>query len=59
MKKTTLVESLENLPEEFSLEDIIERLIILDKLEDGRKQYEEGKIFTHDQVKQKLEKWLK
>ena len=59
MKKTTLVESLENLPEEFSLEDIIERLIILDKLEDGRKQYEEGKIFTHDHVKQKLEKWLK
>jgi len=36
--KTKLKETLENFPEEFSIDDLVEKLIIIDKIEKGRKQ---------------------
>jgi predicted transcriptional regulator len=59
MKKAILMENLENLPEEFSVDDLIERLLILQKIEEGRKQANDGKILSEDEVKVKLGKWLK
>jgi hypothetical protein len=58
MRKTTVIESLNNLPDEFSIEEVIERLIIIEKIEKGRQDVLEGKINTEEQAKEKLRKWL-
>ena len=59
MKKAQLIETIEDLPEEFSVDDLIERLIILQKIEEGRKQIQEGQFYTEEEAKKKMEKWLK
>lgn len=58
MTKTTVAEAVSKMPEEFSIEDIIERLIILEKIEKGRAQVMEGKTNTEEQAREKLAKWL-
>lgn len=58
MKKAVLTETLDQLPEEFALEDLIERLILLEKIEKSRQQVREGKIYTTEEARQKLSKWL-
>lgn len=58
MKKTAVIESISKLPDEFSIDEIIERLIIIEKIDKGRQQIKEGKINTEDQAKTKLNKWL-
>lgn len=58
MRKSAVLDSISNLPEEFSIDDIIERLIIIEKIDKGRQQVKEGKINTEDQAKAKLSKWL-
>lgn len=58
MKKVTVIESIEKLPEEFSIDEVIERLIIIEKIERGRKDIKDGKINTEEQAKAKLSKWL-
>ncbi len=58
MKKVTVIESIEKLPEEFSIDEVIDRLIIIEKIERGRKDIKDGKINTEEQAKAKLSKWL-
>lgn len=58
MKKAVLTETIDQLPEEFALDELIERLILLDKIEKSRQQVREGKTHTTEEARQKLSKWL-
>lgn len=58
MRKTAVIESINNLPEEFSIEEIMERLIIIEKIEKGRQEVKDGKVNTEEQAREKLSKWL-
>lgn len=58
MKKTIVIESINKLPDEFSIDEIIERLIIIEKIEKGRQDVKDEKINTEEQAKAKLSKWL-
>ena len=58
MKKTIAIESISKLADEVSIDDILERLIIIEKIEKGRQQVVDGKINTEEQTKAKLNKWL-
>jgi hypothetical protein len=55
MRKTTVIESINKLPDEFSIDEIVERLIIIEK---GRQDVRDGKVNTEEQAKTKLSKWL-
>ncbi len=55
MKKSKVIETLDNLPEEF-----IDRIIFIDKIEKGLQDVENGKTYSLQEVKEKLnQKWLK
>ncbi|HEY9005121.1 hypothetical protein [Ohtaekwangia sp.] len=58
MKKAIVMDSISKLPDEFSIDEIIERLIIIEKIEKGRQQIKDGKVNTEEQAKAKLGKWL-
>jgi hypothetical protein len=58
MRKSTVLDSISNLPDEFSIDEVIERLIIIEKIEKGRQDVKDGKINTEEQAKGKLSKWL-
>lgn len=59
LKKTQLLETIQNMPDEFSVDDLIERLLILQKIEEGQRQIKDGKNYTEEEAKRKMEKWLK
>jgi hypothetical protein len=58
MRKSTVIESISKLPDEFSIDEIIERLIIIEKIDKGRQEVKDGKVNTEDQAKARLSKWL-
>jgi len=47
------------MPQEFELDELIERLIVLEKIEKGRKDVVSGQSYSHEEAKGKLDKWLK
>jgi hypothetical protein len=60
MKKSKVIETLGSLPEEFSTEELIERIIFIDKVEKGLQDVEDGKTYSLQEVKEKLnQKWSK
>jgi len=56
--KKHLKETIEKLPEEFSLEDLINKLILLDKIERAEKESERGETITEEELDKELKKWF-
>lgn len=50
---------LTQLPKDCSLEDIQYHLYVLQKIERGLKDAEEGRIYTQEEVEKRMAKWLK
>lgn len=57
MKKESAIDTIKELPNEFQLEDLIERLIVIEKVEQGLDQLNKGKTVTHEKVKELSRKW--
>lgn len=57
MKREKAIATIKELPPEFELEDLIEKLIFVEKVEKGLKQLEEGKTIPHERVKEVTKKW--
>jgi len=55
--KQKVIDSIEKLPENASLDDIIERIYFIHKIEVGLKQSEQGDVISHKDVLKKIEKW--
>lgn len=49
---------LTRLPEDCSLEDIQYHLYVLQKIERGLKDAEEGRVYTQEEVEKRMAKWL-
>jgi len=59
LSKEKIKKSVDELPDNFSIEELIEELILLDKIEQGRRDYTNGDVFTPNEVKEHFEKWGK
>jgi len=57
--KNEVLKTIEALPEEFSFDDVLDRLLLLDKIGTGLVQSHSGQTFTTDEAKEQLSKWLK
>jgi len=59
LTKEKIIKSFDTLPDNLTIDQMIERVIMLDKIEQGLKDVEDGNVFTNEEVKVKLDKWLK
>jgi len=56
--KAEVAQMLNSLPEESSFEDIQYHLYVREKIEHGQKRAEIEGTISHEQAKQRLDKWL-
>jgi len=59
LTKEKIIKSFDTLPDNLTIDQVIDRVIMLDKIEQGLKDVENGNVFTTEEVKVKLNKWLK
>jgi predicted transcriptional regulator len=59
LTKEKVKKTIDRLPENFTVDKIIEELVVLNKIDEGLKDVEKGRVFTTDQVKKELKTWLK
>lgn len=59
LTKQKVQKSIENLPAQFSIDELIDQLIFIDKVEEGRKQSLKGDVISHEDVKNIISKWSK
>ena len=56
--KDDVRELLDSLPDDISFEDLIEALIIRQKIQNGLADSENGNYYSQEEAKALLEKWL-
>lgn len=60
MNKSKVIETLEQLPNEFTTEELIDKLLFVDKVEKGLHDIEEGKSISLDEARERfIAKWSK
>ena len=59
MKKTEIINTLKEMPDEFSADELIERILLLQKIDAGLNQVKEGKVYSEQEAEQRLDRWLK
>jgi predicted transcriptional regulator len=57
--KDHAIEAIQQLPDDVSYEDIMERLLFIQKVELGLRDVQEGRIKSHEEVRERMSKWLK
>ncbi len=58
-KKTQIINTIGNLPENLSIDQVLEHLVFLEKVQKGLIDSENGNVFTKKEASNRLEKWLK
>lgn len=48
---------IDELPETFTVEEIVEKLVFLNMIEEALKDIEEGRVYSTEQVEQELKRW--
>ncbi len=56
--KQEVSDLLSRLPDDCTLEDVQYHLYVLQKIERGLKDVEEGRVYTQEEVEKKMSKWL-
>jgi hypothetical protein len=59
LTKERLNTTIEMLPDSFSIDELIEQLIFIEKVEEGLQQSEEGKVISNEDVQMMINKWSK
>jgi predicted transcriptional regulator len=59
LTKEKVIKTIDRLPENFTVDQVVEELVVLNKIEEGLNDVEHGRVFTTDQVKKELKTWLK
>lgn len=56
--KAKLKEQINSLPEEFSIDELIERLIVIEKIESGSKQSQNKQVLSEEEMGEEIKKWF-
>lgn len=59
LTKEKVNKTISRLPNSFTIDELIEQLLFIEKVELGFQQSEDGKVVSNDDVKLMIEKWSK
>lgn len=57
--KAQIITALDKMPESMSIDQLVDHLIFVEKVQKGLEDSENGNTNTKEEAKQKLSKWLK
>ncbi|MBF0274473.1 MAG: hypothetical protein HQK84_04485 [Nitrospinae bacterium] len=57
--KELAIKAMQGLPQNATIDDAMERLYLIHKVERGIQQADAGKTVTQEEAKKRMEKWLK
>jgi hypothetical protein len=59
LTKKQVLSAVKNMPDNFDTVQLFDRILLFNKVEEGRQQIKEGKGLSTIEAKKKLKKWLK
>lgn len=58
LTKTKVLEVIKQLPDEFSIDEMVDKMILLEKIEIGLAQSENGQVISNEELDKEIAKWF-
>lgn len=58
LTKEKTLEAVRSLPDSFSMDDLFQKLILLEHIETGMNDIREGRVHSSEEVRKRFQKWL-
>ena len=58
LSKAQLIQTINDLPEKFSMDDLLDRIMLLYKIDIGLQQSQKGEVISEEDLDKKLPEWL-
>ena len=58
LTKENVINTVSKLPDNFSLDEIIDKLIFIDKVQKGMEESLADRVYSKEEAKKRLSKWL-
>ena len=58
LTKEKLKKEIDKMPDEFTIDELIEKLILIEKIEEGERQSGEDRVISNSDLDKEIEKWF-
>ena len=58
LTKEKILQTIKDLPDQFSIDELFEKVILMQKIEIGLEQSKAGQTVSSEEAKKRLNKWL-
>ena len=58
LTKTKVLKAIKQLPDEFSIDEMVDKMILLEKIEIGLAQSERGQVISEEELDKEIAKWF-
>ena len=58
LTQTKVLKAIRQLPEEFSIDELVDKMILIDKIERGISQSEKGEVISEADLDKEIAKWF-
>ncbi len=59
LTRTNVIKTITKFPEHFSIDELVDKMILLDKIEKGIQQADNNQVISDEELEKKIEEWLK
>jgi hypothetical protein len=59
LTKTNVLKTITKFPEQFSIDELVDKMILLDKVEKGMQQADHNQVISDEELDKRIEEWLK
>ena len=57
LTKTNVIKTITKFPEYFSIDELVDKMILLDKIERGMQQADNNQVISDEELDKKIEEW--
>lgn len=59
LTKSNVIKTITKFPEHFSVDELVDKMILLDKIEKGLQQATNNQVISDEELDKRIEEWLK